>query len=129
MTDKEITRMLREYCEGLFPRGCPKCGRHFATLWEYVRVTQEVWPVVSYDAESNDYEPLDPIGIFAMANCSCRTTMALSAERMPLSETLCILGWIRAETRRTGLNPTALLNRLRDEIRRQLLVEPIREVA
>jgi hypothetical protein len=129
MKEKEIARMLRQHFEGLFPKSCPKCSRHFATLWEYVRGTQEVWPVVSYDAESNDYEPIDPIGIFAMANCSCRTTIALSTERMPLSETLHILGWIRAEMRRTGLNPTALLNRVRDKIRRQLLVESIREVA
>jgi len=121
--------MLRQYFEGLFPKSCPKCSRHFATLREYVRATEQVWPVVSYDAESNDYEPLDPIGIFAMANCPCGTTMALSTERMPRSETLHILGWIRAETKRTGLNATALLNGVRDEIRGQLLVEPIREVA
>ena len=116
--------MLRKYSEGLFPRGCPKCGRHFATLWDYVRVTEQLSPVVSYDADLNDYEPLDPIGIFVMANCLCGTTMALSTERMPRSSKS-IKYWdgSGAETKRTSLNPTALLNGVRNEIRRQLLVE------
>jgi hypothetical protein len=129
MKEEEIYHILRKHFEGFFPKSCSKCGRHFASLREYVRVTQEVWPVVSYDAESNDYQPFDPIGIFALANCLCGTTLALSTQGMPLAQNHEVLGWIRAETKRTGLNPTTLLNGVRDDIRAQLLVEPVREVA
>lgn len=121
MMDEGIIRMLLEYHEGLFPKNCPNCGRHFATLREYLLTTQQLERVLSYDAESNDYEPLDPIGIFTMANCPCGTTMALSTANMPLWQTHQILGWIRAETEQNGVALTRLLNCVRDEIRKRIL--------
>ena len=121
MMDEGIIRMLLEYHEGLFPKNCPNCRRRFATLRDYLLTTQQLEPVVSYDAESNDYEPLDPIGIFTMANCPCGTTMALSTANMPLRQTHQILGWIRTETKQTGLDLPKFLNSVRDEIRKRVL--------
>jgi hypothetical protein len=129
MTEIEIVGMLRECSEGLFPRTCPKCGCPFATLREYIRASQPLWPTLSYDIELGDYETLHPIGILAMANCSCGTTLALSSKRMPLSQTHQILDWIRTETGRRGLDSKDLLNHVREEIRNQVLNEPIQEVA
>ena len=128
MTDDAIIQMLREYHEGLFPKVCPNCGRRFATLREYVLATQPLWPSVAYDVEMGDYKPLHPIGTLAMGNCHCGTTLALSTKGLPLSQTHQILEWLRTETVRRGLDPTELLDYVRSEIRRQVLIESTQRV-
>jgi hypothetical protein len=129
MTDAEIVSMLREFFEGLFPKVCASCGRHFATLRDYIVATQRLWPSVHYDIELGDYKALNPIGGLAMANCLCGTTMALSSDGMPLPRAQAILEWIRTETGRRGSKPTEILDYLRDEVRKQVLAGPIRETA
>jgi len=93
-----------------------------------MRDTRPLWPSVSYDAELRDYKTLHPIGILAMANCHCGTTLALSTKGMPLSQTHQILKWIRTETVRRGMDPTELLDYVRDEIRKQVLIEPTQRI-
>jgi hypothetical protein len=126
MTEGEIIRMLREYCEGLFPKVCPNCGRRFATLREYIVGSQRLWPSLNYDVELGNYKTPRPIGGLAMANCSCGTTLALSTRNLPVSQTHLILAWIRAETERRGVEPAELLDYLRDEVRKQVLAEATR---
>jgi len=123
MTEAEIVRMFREFYEGLFPKVCPNCSRRFATLREYLFASQRLWPSLNYDIELGDYKTPRPIGGLAMANCLCGTTLALSTKSMPLSQTHLLLEWIRTETARRGIEPTVLLDHLRDEVRRQVLAD------
>jgi hypothetical protein len=103
---------------------CANCGRGFATLREYVLVTKRVGPVLSYDAEMGDWHPAELIGSAAHANCPCGTTLTLGTEGMPLPRRRALLDWVRVETRRRGVSASALLDALRDEVRRQVLAEP-----
>jgi len=123
--ESDVVRMFREFYEGLFPKVCPNCGRTFATLREYILASQRLWPSLNYDIEMDAYKSPRPIGGLAMANCPCGTTMALSTKSMPVSQTHFLLEWIQAEAVRRGLNPTQLLEYLRDEVRKQVLGEPI----
>jgi hypothetical protein len=121
MTDHEIIRMMHEHFTGLFPKVCRSCGRCFATLREYILDTRPLWPTISYDAEQGDWEPTQPIGTFALANCPCDNTLALSTEGMPLSKRHSALKWVLTETKRRGLSPVELTDYVRDEIRKRAL--------
>jgi hypothetical protein len=123
MTEAEIVRLFREFFERLFPKVCPNCGRRFASLREYLLASQRLWPSLNYDIELGDYKVPLPIGGLAMANCLCGTTLALSTKSMPLSQTHLILEWIRTETGRRGIEPTELLDHLRDEVRSLVLAD------
>ena len=125
MTDDEIIRMTREHFEGLFPKICPKCGRHFPTLRNYILDTQRIGTTIPYDAESGDWETTRPIGAVALANCSCGTTMALTSEGMPISQINLVLRWTKEETKRRGLSPRELMDYVRDEIRKGVLSDPV----
>lgn len=127
MTSDEIIRMMREYFEGLFPKVCPNCGRCFATLREYILNTKRIGETISYDAESGDWKPKNPIGSVALSNCLCGTTLALTTQGMPLSKTHLVLEWIKRETERSGLSPVELAGYVRDEIRKQVLADPVKE--
>jgi hypothetical protein len=129
MTEAELIRMLREYYDGLFPKVCTNCGRRFATLREYIVATQRLWPSLSYDIELGDFKAERPIGGVAMVNCLCGSTLTLSTEGMPVSQTHLILEWIRTEMERRGITPAALLDHLRDEVRNQVLAEAAQEGA
>jgi hypothetical protein len=120
MADREddIIPLLLSHIEGLFPRTC-SCGRTFATLREYVRSTQPVGDVISYDAASGDWAPARPVGTLALANCPCGTTMAISTEEMPLDERHRVLAWIKAEMTRRGVASDAVVGGLRERIRKR----------
>jgi hypothetical protein len=123
MTEAEATDLVQKYFEGLFPKSCPNCQRRFATLREYIQVTQRVGPVMSYDAEVGDWHTKQPIGSLAQANCPCGSTLSLSTEHMPMPARLALLDWLRIETRRRGVSASELLDRMRNEIRRRVLAD------
>jgi hypothetical protein len=125
MTDDEIIQMMREHFAGLFPKVCPKCGRRFATLREYILDTQRIGTSISYDAEMGDWETTKPMGGVAHANCPCGTTIALTTDGMPLSQIHLVLKWIKDETKRRGLNPNDLLEYIRSEVRKRVLTDPV----
>jgi len=124
MTDEEIIRMMHEHFAGLFPKVCPNCGRCFATLREYILDTKRVGPTISYDAEEGDWEPTQPIGAFALSNCSCGSTLALTTEGIPLSKIHLVLEWIKTETKQRGLSPVGVIDYVRDEVRKRALNLP-----
>ena len=124
MTEAEVIRLMRAHLEGQFPKVCSNCNRRFATLREYLQVTEHVGPPIPHDAEMDDWNPLQPIGTITLANCPCGTTLALSSEGMPLVRLWRLLNWARIETKRRGMSPQDLLHYLRDEICRQILAEP-----
>ena len=124
MTEAEVIRAMREHLEGLFPKTCPSCQHKFATLKEYLQVTDHLGPPVPYDAEFDDWQPMKPVGTVTLANCPCGSTLALSSEGMPLLQLWRLLSWARIETKRRSMSAQELLNYLRDKICQQVLAEP-----
>ncbi|MGD0744102.1 MAG: hypothetical protein ABSA45_03010 [Verrucomicrobiota bacterium] len=124
MIEAEVIRIMREHLEGLFPRVCPNCNRHFATLREYLLITKHLGPAMPYDADTGNWKPVRPLGTVTYASCPCGTTLALSSEGMPLPRLWSLLNWARIEMRRRRLTPQELLNYLRDEICKQVLAAP-----
>jgi UDP-N-acetylmuramyl tripeptide synthase len=127
MTDDEIIRMMREHFEGLFPRVCPNCGRRYETLREYILSTKRIGATISYDAEMGDWKTTQPIGAFALANCRCGSTMALSTEGIPLSQIHLLLKWVKTETERRGLSSREIIDYVRDEVRKQVMADPVKD--
>ncbi len=123
MTEAEVIHLLREHVEGQFPKVCPNCQWTYASLQEFLLTTQRVGPIMSYDAELGNWNPVRQIGTMALSNCACGSTLALTSEGLPLAEFKGFLDWIRTETLRQGLSQGVLLGRLRDEMRRQILAE------
>jgi hypothetical protein len=121
MTEAEVVRVMREHLEHLFPKVCHTCHRRFATLREYLLVTEHQGSAQPYDAELGDWNPLHPIGTVTYANCPCGNTLVLSSDGIPLLRLWSLLNWARVETRRRRVTPQELLNYLRDEICRQVV--------
>ena len=127
MTEIEVIKTLCEHFEGLFPKVYPNCNRRFTTLREYILITKRLGQSMSYDAELDHWNTMQPIGSVALANCPCGTTLALGTDGMLLPRRLLLLNWVRIETQRRGLSPQELLDYLRDEIRQQVLNKTFRE--
>ena len=119
-----MIRVMREYLEGLFPKACPACGRGFATLRDYISNTTPIGATLSLDASDEDWAPAHPLGTFALANCPCGNTLAVTTDGLPATTRRALLGWLRAETERLGVRPDVLLGRVRDEIRARVLEAP-----
>ncbi len=124
MTEGEIIRLMHAHFAGLFPRACPKCRCHFATLQDYILNTERFGGTISYDAELGDRTPPRPMGAVALANCACGNTLALSTDGLPLAQIHQVLAWIKAETERRGVNAKEVIARVRDEVRRRALGGP-----
>lgn len=125
MTEGEVVQVLRAYFESLFPKKCTNCNRSFATLREYILETKRLGPPVSYDAELGDWNPTQPVGSAALANCSCGSTLSLSTCSMELSLRLDLLNWLKIETQKRGVSASVLLDCLRDEVRKQVLGDQV----
>ena len=121
MTYPEALEIVRRHFESQFPKACSACGRRFATLREYILTTTRVGQATSYDAELGDWHTQQPIGTLAFANCPCGTTLVLSTEGIPLAQRQALLAWVREETERQHITPSELLERLRDDLRREVL--------
>jgi hypothetical protein len=122
MTEDKVVKIIRNYLEGLFPKVCPCCKRMYASLREYLQVTDHVGSV-PYDADARRSDPYKPIGTVTLANCTCGSTMALSSKGMPIFRYWSLLNWARIETQKRQLTPKELLNSLLDEIFNQVLAE------
>ena len=79
---------------------------------------------MSFDAELNDWNPVQPLGTSMFTNCPCGNTLCLSSQGMPVRKLWRLMNWARAETRARGQTLEALLNYLREEIRKQVVGEP-----
>jgi hypothetical protein len=121
VTYAEALAAVRRHFESQFPKTCSTCGRRFATLREYILSTRRVGPAISYDAELGDWHTQHPIGSLAFANCSCGTTLVLSTEGMPLPQRQALLAWVREETERQHITPSELLERIRNDLRKEVL--------
>jgi hypothetical protein len=121
MTENEVLQILHDYFASLFPKVCPNCNRTFATLLDYIRVTNRVGKPVSYDSNGNYWQTTEPIGTAVHANCPCGSTLSLTTENMELVQRLELLNWVKKETRRRGVNTSELLEYLRNVIRSRVL--------
>ena len=123
LSEAEVIRIVREHFEKLFPKVCPNCHRHFATLREYILATKRIGKPHSYDAEAGDWNTPVPVGTLTDANCPCGSTLTLSTEGMPLPRRLQLLDWVQFETKRQGVDSSELLDHLRDVVRQQVLAD------
>ena len=121
MIEAEVVRLMREHLESQFPKVCPTCQRHFASLYDYIQNTYRVEPSISYDAEVGDWNPKEPIGTATYSTCPCGSTLALSSHGMPLLRLWALYNWARVEKKRRGMTMEQLLHYLRDQIRKQVI--------
>jgi len=126
LTEAEVIRFIREHLESQFPKVCSVCKRSYGTLREFLLITKPVGSTMSYDAEVNDWNPVEPRGTATFVNCPCGNTISLTSEGMPIRRLWPLMNWARAETRRRGQTLEQLLNYLREEIRKQVVNEPNR---
>jgi hypothetical protein len=123
MTDTEAVGIIRKHVEGLFPKECPNCHRHFVSLREYILATQPIGSTISHDAEAGDWKPAEPLGTTAMANCPCGSTLTISSEGISVFQMWRLLHWARFATKRRNVSFQQLLGQVREEIRQQVMAE------
>jgi len=124
MPDAHVIKIARDHIHGLFPQTCPRCHRVFVSFKDFLVNTSPVGEVRSWDADMEDWQPKEPLGIMAHANCQCGTTLGLSSEGMPLLQLWRMMFWVRFESFRRGVTPSVVLTALRDKIVALELAEP-----
>ena len=120
LNEDEVVRIVRSYLEGLFPRACPRCGRRFESLQEYLEGTTHLSSPIIYD-DLTDEVPAKPIGPMSLANCPCGTTVALSSRGIPAATMVGLLTWARQESLTRSIELRELLSEIRDRIDEQAL--------
>jgi len=120
VTEDDVVQLVREYIEGLFPRDCSTCGKHFGSLRDYLEETTHLESPILYDDITADV-PDDPLGPISFANCSCGTTLAVGSQDMPPAQIVELLHWARSESLRRSIHVRQLLHIIRDRIDEQVL--------
>ena len=119
MTEDDAVRIVRSYIEGLFPKVCPKCGRQFDSLREYLTTTTHLGsPNVLESARQARENPLGPI---SHATCICGNTLTIGSEGIPKTQLIELITWARAEAERRSIDLTQLLREFRDRIDAEVL--------
>ena len=121
MNENEVIDIMRHYIESQFPKVCPCCGKTFTSLKDYLQNTEHVGDPVSVDAEMGNWSPLKPIGTYALANCSCGTTLAITSRNMKILTFLKLMNWAWKETRKRNIHVGELLADLRNKIDKRVL--------
>jgi hypothetical protein len=121
LNEHDVVAVVRAHIETKFPKVCPKCGRVFASLKEYLQITTHVGNPVSYDADMKNWTPLKPVGTLSFANCPCGTTLAISSDGMGVMVMWRLLRWARRESARRNVSVGELLDGVRQKIDRQVL--------
>jgi len=123
MNDEDVIDLMYEYHKGLFPKVCAKCGRVYSDLRDYILNTERIMGEVCYDAELGSWEPKQPVGGVALANCECGSTLALSTADVPAKDMQRVLEWLKRETVRRDKTVKELLGWVRDEVRKKAVGE------
>ena len=121
MNEAEVIQMLLQHAESFFPKVCPNCQRRYTSIREYLLATERIGPILSYDAEVGNWNPTQPLGSMALVNCACGSTLAITADGMPLPTLTGFLNWVRIETQQRGVSQKELLGGLRDAIEQAIL--------
>lgn len=114
MTEDDAVRIVRSYIEGLFPKVCPKCGREFPTLREYLRSTSHLGS--PYFLESARAAMENPLGPIAHALCICGNTLTIGSEGIPKDQLVELITWARTEAQRRSIDLNQVVRALRDRI-------------
>jgi hypothetical protein len=120
VTEDDVVRIVRSYIEGLFPKVCPKCGRRFDSLREYLRSTTHL-------GSPNLFEPLgdemsaNPLGPIAHSTCLCGNTLTIGSEGIPKAQLVELLKWAKADSHRRSMGMNEVLRQLRDRIDEEVL--------
>jgi hypothetical protein len=112
LVEAEVITIVRGHIERQFPMNCSMCGHLFASLKDYLEYTTHLGKPVSYDADTEDWRPLEPLGTLSYANCQCGTTLSISSEGMGLLTLWQLLRWARNESSRRGISMGELLEDL-----------------
>lgn len=123
MDKSDAVRIVREFASKQFPRDCSCCGKHYASLRDYVRDTTPVGKPVSYDAENQDWNPTRPIGTISMANCTCGSTLSVDSAGIPLTTLWALMKWAKSESKERNMGMRDLLDELRAAIDQSVLEE------
>ncbi len=121
MTENEIIKIMIDYLETQFPKRCNTCGKEFNSLKDYLRNTTHIGKPGSHDVDLGRWFPTKPLGTFALANCSCNSTLAISSRGMKLNVMWKLMRWAKKETKSRGITLEELLNDLRGKIDKKVL--------
>ena len=121
MEEKDVVQLLKVFISNKFPMECSNCGICYPSLAEYLRKTIHVGKPVSYDAEMENWQPLNPIGTLSTANCPCGTTLSITSNGMNLVTMWKLLHWARKESKIRGVETSTLLESIRNKIDESVL--------
>ncbi|MFI5347999.1 MAG: hypothetical protein ACHQ2Z_00525 [Elusimicrobiota bacterium] len=119
MTSDEAVNLTRAHFESQFPKVCGNCGVTFGSLRDFALQTSFQGHPISYDEETGDAKPKNPLGIYSFANCACGTTLAVTSDGMSSLMLWRIMTWVRKEARRRGRTWREVAAWIRGEIDRQ----------
>jgi hypothetical protein len=120
VTEDDVVRIVRSYIEGLFPKVCPKCGRRFNSLREYLRSTTHLGSPNLYEAPGDEMSA-SPLGPIAHATCLCGNTLTIGSEGIPKAQLVELLKWAKADSQRRSIGMIEVLRQLRDRIDQEVL--------
>src|SRR5215467_2729033 len=122
MTEDDVVRIVRSYIEGLFPKVCPKCGKQFNTLREYLESTTHLGNPHFFESASRS-QPVSasPLGPITHATCLCGNTLTIGSEGLPKDLLLELVAWARVESQTRSISTSAVVRQLRDRIDQQVL--------
>jgi len=123
MDEDTVIETLRGYLEGQFPKKCPSCGMVFNSLSEYIKNTSKFGDPVSFEVETNEWEPTVNLGTYIFANCKCGSKLSLSLKDMDWLTKVRLIGWVRIKASKRGIPVIELFRHLRSEVRRRVLNE------
>ena len=124
MSENEAAEIIIDYLKGLFPKSCPNCHRHFASLKEFYLNTNPAGAPYSKDLDADEALPPEPKGSVAISYCTCGYPIALTSQGMPVFRYWEVVIWARLEMSRRKISATDLLSQLRVVVRNKVIQEP-----
>jgi hypothetical protein len=122
VTEDDAVRIVRSYIEGLFPKVCPRCGKCFGSLSEYLRLTTHLGSPILHEG-AGDETSVNPLGPIAHAACLCGHTLTIASAGLPKAQLVELIEWAKADSLRRSIGMTELLRHLRDRIDREALLD------
>lgn len=123
MTEQDAIDIIKAHINRQFPHTCPCCRKEYTSVKQYVLETRHVGAPISHDAELDDWQPSEPLGTNALAQCTCGTTLGVSSDGMRRLTLWRLMLWARSETSRQGIGMRQFLSNLRDKIDKSILEE------
>lgn len=123
MNEDKVIEIIKKYLETQFPKTCQNCGTVFPSYADYIQNATILGDTISYDVDRGIWQPKKPMGTFALRNCKCGSTLALTSKNMNRLALLRLMMWVRIEATKRRVTVTELFRHLRSEIVRRALDE------